>query len=145
MSPGKPTFEETWERYAWLSQDIKKEKAAHERRRAKVKSRDEEEVRANKEVPAHRAGMVLTKLLVISQESLESYSEQQARKNIIRAKLSLTTPKYSNLEGLKRSSSLGGIFHPKPGSQAGALEILQRAETGQVAFKQVQEMQLPSW
>ncbi|GMH97884.1 hypothetical protein TrST_g11263 [Triparma strigata] len=121
MSPGKPTFEETWERYAWLSQDIKKEKAAHERRRAKVKSRDEEE------------------------ESFESYSEQQARKNIIRAKLSLTTPKYSNLEGLKRSSSLGGIFHPKPGSQAGALEILQRAETGQVAFKQVQEMQLPSW
>ncbi|GMH92886.1 hypothetical protein TL16_g12480 [Triparma laevis f. inornata] len=120
MSHRKPTFEETWERYAWLSQDIKKEKAAHERRRAKVKVQEGE-------------------------DNLESYSEQQVRKNIIRAKLSLTTPKYGNLEGLKRSSSLGGLFYPKPGSQAGALEILQRKETAQVAFKQVQEMQLPSW
>ena len=38
--------------------------------------------------------------------------------------------------------SLGGLFYPRPGSVAGKLEILQRAETAQVAFKQVQEMQV---
>ena len=74
------SFEKTWERYAWLSQDIKKEKAAHERRRAKVKIGDGQE------------------------DGAESFMERQTRRNIIRAKMSLTEPKYENLQKLKKSS-----------------------------------------
>ena len=66
-------------------------------------------------------------------------------RNTTRSKLSLTAPKYSNFEVLKRSSSLGGLYHPRPGSSAGKLAILQRQERNNVAFKQVQKNQLPSW
>ena len=79
MDPRPESFEKTWERYAWLSQDIKKEKAAHERRRANVKDGGEG-------------------------EGEEDFGERQARRNIIRAKMSLTTPKYENLNKLKKSS-----------------------------------------
>ena len=72
-------------------------------------------------------------------------SEAEIHRNTVRAKLALVAPKYSNFETLKRSTSLGGLYHPKPGSKAGKLAILQRNERDNVAFNQVQKVQLPNW
>ena len=72
-------------------------------------------------------------------------SEMNVHRNTARAKLALSAPKYSNFETLKRSTSLGGLYHPKPGSKGGKLAILQRNERDNVAFKQVQKAQLPKW
>ncbi|GMI37256.1 hypothetical protein TeGR_g13174, partial [Tetraparma gracilis] len=121
-SPGSSgsTFEQTWEKYSWLTADIRSHRAQHEARRAGIKS------------------------AASSAESDQTEAGRAARSNH-RAKLSVTRPAYGNLENLKRSSSLGGLFFPRPGSAAGKLAIMQGRERGRVAFKAVMKQVLPDW
>jgi len=107
----KLTYEETWTKYKWLIDDIKLAKSNHESRRAKIST-------------------------VVKVQD-ESEAAMEVLRNTTRTKLSLTAPKYSNFEVLKRSSSLGGLYHPRPGSSAGKLAILQRQERNNVALQSI--------
>ncbi len=114
-------FEETWARYSWLSADIKKHRRMHERAKAGIKGTEEDN------------GVK------------DDADERRRNRAITRAKLAMTRPRYSHFEELKRSSSLGGLYHPRAGSSAGRLKLLQARERDKVAFSAVCRELVPDW
>jgi hypothetical protein len=119
------SFESVWSKYAWLTSDIRAHRALHEARRAGIKS-------------GHHGHDV-----ALGGEFSEAEVSRIRRE--AKAKLSVTQPKYSNFEGLKRSCSLVGLYDPKAGSREGRVRLMRDKERDAVAFSGVMKSVLPEW
>jgi len=66
-------------------------------------------------------------------------------KSTPRPLITFEQPVYSNFERNKSTSSLGGVYNPRAGSNAGLIHLLQGKEKDAVAYQTLQKKELPDW